>query len=368
MNGQPKLYIAGMGMITPIGANTAMTAAAVRAGVSGYAASRFFTEKTREPITMARVPREVFDPEEFGFDKGSYRNIIMMSAIIAMREALASQSIKKPIPLLLTVTEPGVASMDRKLLVSHLADQKGLPIHVDLVRYIDSGRAAGIEGLVLAHHLLTQQRADYVLLGGSDSHADVVRLSELEKMDRLLTPESRDGFAPGEGAGFLLLTARPELALVRNGYNIALQTPGITEEPGHLHSREPYRGDGLDQAFKKALGEEARPNGVHSIYSSMNGEHHWAKEYGVAYLRNRDAFCDPVGIEHPADCYGDLGAATAPVLIALAAEDLFKNTKARAHLVYSSSDQAKRGAVVVEKIAYAEGAAEAGVHQQSSHS
>jgi hypothetical protein len=37
-------------------------------------------------------------------------------------------------------------------------------------------------------------------------------------------------------------------------------------------------------------------------------------------------------------------------LIAVAAEHLFSQPKARAHLVYSSSDTAKRGAVVVEKI------------------
>lgn len=351
------MYIAGIGMITAVGANTAMTAAAVRAGVSGYAASRFFTEGTREPITMGRVPKEVIDPSEFGFDDGSYKNSVIMMAIVALREALAGRPIKKPIPLLLAVPEAGVPAIDPMRLITRLTEQKDLPLHADLVRTLDSGRAAGIEGLMLAHHYLTQQRADFVVVGGSDSSADVMRLLQLEKMERLLTPESKDGFAPGEGAGFLLLTSRPELALAHNGHLVAINLPGIAEEPGHLHSKLPYRGDGLDQAFKKALGESPRPSGIHSIYSSMNGEHHWAKEYGVAYTRNRDAFRDPVGTEHPADCFGDLGAATAPVLIALAAEHLFSHAQARAHLVYSSSDYAKRGAVVVEKLAIDKGRA-----------
>lgn len=59
---------------------------------------------------------------------------------------------------------------------------------------------------------------------------------------------------------------------------------------------------------------------------------------------------DPVRFEHPADCYGDLGSATSAILIALAAEHLFKSADAKSHLVYSSSDTAKRGALVVEKI------------------
>ena len=82
----------------------------------------------------------------------------------------------------------------------------------------------------------------------------------------------------------------------------------------------------------------------------MNGENHWAKEYGVASLRNKNMFKEAIQIQHPADCYGDLGSATGSVLIALAAENLLKSNDAKSHLVYSSSDTAKRGAVVIEKI------------------
>ena len=82
----------------------------------------------------------------------------------------------------------------------------------------------------------------------------------------------------------------------------------------------------------------------------MNGEHHWAKEYGVAYARNREFFHDLVKIEHPADCHGDLGSATGPVLTGLAAEALFRQNGPATHLVYSSSDGATRAAVRVEKL------------------
>ena len=58
-NNPSKLYIAGMGMITPVGWNDAMTAASVNAGICTYEASRYFT-RSGEPITMARVPDPVF--------------------------------------------------------------------------------------------------------------------------------------------------------------------------------------------------------------------------------------------------------------------------------------------------------------------
>jgi 3-oxoacyl-[acyl-carrier-protein] synthase I len=43
----PKLYIAGMGMITPVGANVAMTAASVEAGISAYGESRYCDQNAR---------------------------------------------------------------------------------------------------------------------------------------------------------------------------------------------------------------------------------------------------------------------------------------------------------------------------------
>ncbi len=131
---------------------------------------------------------------------------------------------------------------------------------------------------------------------------------------------------------------------------MALCPPGNGQEPGHLYSSEIYCGDGLDQAFKQALNNHPG-NTIRTIYSSMNGEHHWAKEYGVAFTRNQASFHDPVKHEHPADCYGDLGSATGPVLIGLAAESLLmKHPGPATHLVYSSSDGPARAVVRVEKI------------------
>ena len=68
MSGQAKVYIAGIGMITPVGADTAMTAAAVRARVSGYQASRHYNQQSQR-ITMAGVPDEVFSSMQAEIDE-----------------------------------------------------------------------------------------------------------------------------------------------------------------------------------------------------------------------------------------------------------------------------------------------------------
>jgi len=354
MSDMQKAYIAGIGMVTPVGADTTMTAAAVKAGVSGYRASGYFTQK-RLPITMTAVPAELFATMEVKIDEGNYYSAqydhIIKMAILALRETVSGQSIKKPVPLILAMPEelPNISYIKSDALIKNIINQKDLPLHADLVRCIYAGRAAGIQGLELALHYLYQQKADYVLLGGSDSHWDALRVGELDKAGRLLTPDCMDGFAPGEGAGFLLLTRHPERALAQDGHIIGLSRPGNSQEHGHLFSKDTYRGDGLDLAFKQALSAHTG-EGIHTLYASMNGENHWAKEYGVAYTRNKSSFRDPVKVEHPADCYGDLGAATGPVLMGLAADNLLNQPGLATNLVYSSSDSAARAAVRVEKL------------------
>ncbi len=348
----PKLYIAGMGMITPVGGNVTMTAAAINAGISAYQASHF-ESTTGEKITMARVPDEMIGMFEGEIDEGSCFNPrhdrVTRLAILALQQACANHTTEQAVPLILAMPDIKTDSEGLSSLVGNIVKHLQPWVDPKISRSLHSGRASGLEAIDFIFQYLYNTQYPYFLVGGSDSHEDDSQLIPLERDNRLLTLGASDAFAPGEAASFLLLTPHIELAQQQNGQISALSRPGIADEPGHLFSEEPYRGEGLDAAFKKALMNQSQYS-IHSIYSSMNGENHWAKEYGVAYLRNRKVFHDPVRIEHPADCYGDVGSATATTLIALAAQHLFKNSKAQAHLVYSSSDTAKRGAIVVEKL------------------
>ncbi len=360
MSETPKAYIAGIGMITSVGADTDMTAAAINAEYSGYRSAVFFNQQG-QPMTLAPVPSEVFTQIDIDIDEGAYYgeyyDHIIKMAFVALSEALhtavSRQFITSPIPLILTQPEEIVKKdfIPTDLLTRNLLNQSSLWLKPEWIHCISTGRAAGIQGLSLALRALYEQGHDYVLIGGSDSYQDDVRLDQLDKNERILLPDRTDGFAPGEGAGFLLLTRHPEKALSHHGDIIGLCPPGTGEEPGHLHddSDQPYRGDGLDQAFKGALADNNGRN-IHTVYSSMNGEHYWAKECAVAMLRNEAHLRERISIAHPADCYGDLGAATGPVLVGLAAYNLLKEYGPTSHLVYSASDGPARAAVRVEKI------------------
>lgn len=354
---QQVAYVAGIGMLTPVGINTAMTTASIQAGISQYSVTEYFTADEK-PITMACVPEEFFTSMEVEIDEGrqygeQYDHIIKM-AIVALREAVAQQSIKDPVPLILAMPEPNddAGHIPTELLIKNLVNQEDLPLSAERVRCIHTGRAAGLQALELAFRYLYETGERFVLIGGSDSFLSYPRLDTLDP-ERLNATGNMDSFTPGEGAAFILLTRKPQFALVENGHMVVLHPPGIAEEPGYIQSEENYLGDGLDQAFKQALKGHTGP-GIQTIYSSMNGERYWSKEYGVALIRNKDCFEEEYKIEHPADCLGDLGAATGPMLMGLAAETLLKQVNQNSSIVYSSSDSAWRGAVRVEKLTLSE--------------
>ncbi len=348
-----NIYIAGMGMITAIGANLEMTAAALKAEISGYALSDFYN-RNDEPITMASVPDAVFSQLELTLEEGDRHNEcherITKMSIIALHEACAKHADSGVIPLVFASTDKLEDVEELSPLVSNLENNCEPWISTARFRNIVGDRALGLQAIDFVFRHIDQISQDYVLVGSSDSFQDQSRLDPLDAQNRLKTASNMDGFAPGEAACFILLTQKPELAMVQNDYIIALNPPGLAKEPGHLNCDAPYLGEGLDQAFKNAL-TGPQDSRIDCIYSSMNGEHYWAKEYGVAYIRNSKAFTDPVEIEHPADLLGDTGSAAGLMLVALAAENLYKQTRAKAHLVYSSSDSAPGGAIVLEKIA-----------------
>lgn len=350
MSETPKLYIAGMGMITPVGGNVAMTVAAVEAGISGYKNSEYRTNKN-EPVVMAKVPNLVFEQIQCnvgGSDVFNYRQErIIRLAIIALRESVSKHIVVEAVPLLLAMPENNLNDEECSPIIPALTENIAPWINTTITRRFSTGRAAGMEALDFAFNYLMNQPQDYLLVAGVDSFEDDSVITKYQS--RILSIGAADAFAPGEGASALLLTRHIELAEKRDGYAIALNRPAIAKEDGNLFSEKPYKGEGLDKTFKLALHHQPSKS-IHAIYSSMNGENHWAKEYGVAYLRSKNKFIDDIKIEHPADCYGDLGAATSTALIILAAEKLYKANLAKKHLVYSSSDKETRGALVIEKI------------------
>lgn len=334
--------ITALGMVSPVGADAIMTAASVRSGISAYEASSVIN-KDFNPVVMALVPEDALPPleDELKSQHLTARQQRMLRLCTPAMQQLADV-LKTPMPLMLCGPEklPGRRSVVSDTFLKQLQVQSKASFDLDNSYVFAEGRAAGFYALEVAIQLL-ESGHQQVMLGGVDSFLDLYLLATLDNDDRILAEGVMDAFVPGEAAVFMLLKLADEQSSVK------IYPPGIADEPGHRYSSEPYKGDGLANAVRESL-EKAPPVPVNTIMAGFNGEHFHAKEWGVAAIRNAAQIDSDFNMLHPADCYGDIGAATGPMLMALASMGLLDGYYRGPVLAWASSEIQQRAGVYIE--------------------
>ena len=345
MSEKEKLYITAVGMLTSIGANAEMTTASVSAGISRYASSQFFN-KVDKPITAAVIPDDalpLLQEDLQWINLKAREKRLLRIATPALHEVMKKVNITTPVPLMLAGPEQiqNITPEIRKDFIHLLCRQSGIELELKNSRLILNGRAAGLHAISQAFLFFEQTQHNFVLVGGIDSYMDGRVLGYLDKEDRLLAENIMDGFAPGEAAGFLLLANDIGIKKLNQKPLATIYRPGLAIEEGHRYSDSTYRGDGLADAFQLAI-KNGPDTPIMNIYTTLNGEQIGSKELGVASIRCSNNFSPDLNVEHPADCFGDIGAAFAPVLIGT----MLAN-KNNINLCACSSEQEMRAAAVI---------------------
>lgn len=349
MSASPRIYVFGIGMITPVGLNAAMTAASIRAEYSAIEETSVLNKKLK-PIKMASVPEDALpavNPALLGSKLSSRQLRLLQLASVALLQLENYLPQDQLLPLFLSLPEhiPGLSLPMSGNVIEQLTLQSGIAFNMSESRVAEVGRAGGLYAVAAAHQYLSESGNDYVLIGGMDTYWDTGLLARLDAEDRLMLDGNVDGFFPGEGAAFLLLAServKADLSLPL----ISLAKPGLAHESGHRYSEEPYRGDGMATAVTQALGHA--PGVVDSLWSSMIYDGYAAKELGVALTRNHANISPHVSMTHPVDCVGDMGAAMGCTLIALVAMEATRSVANRHHLLCCSSDLSHRAALRID--------------------
>jgi 3-oxoacyl-[acyl-carrier-protein] synthase-1 len=293
---------------------------------------------------MATVPDACLPEIELSASANVKANFLfkrlLQLAIPALTEACEAAQISAPLPVFLAVPEQRCGRPYPALepFLKVLASQIDYPLDLITSRVFPMGRSAGMNALNEAIKLLLNSPLERIIVGGVDSFFDTMLLGALDEEDRLSSSTTMRGFVPGEGAAFVVLEKSADAGL-------KLSSPGVAEEPGHMYSEATCLGDGLSTAVAEAVANLDQP--VQTVLCSMNGEPGHVKEWGIAQLRNSQAFHERLQLHHPAECYGDLGAATAPTLLALSVLGLEKGYYQGPALVWCASDYEQRGAVVI---------------------
>jgi 3-oxoacyl-[acyl-carrier-protein] synthase-1 len=306
-----------------------------------------------KPFTLAEVPEGGLPAlsEQVSRETGlSAREMRMLRiGTMPLLEAVGTLPASRNLPplmLALPEMQPG-GRINEKRFLALFATQCSSRFALDRSSAVDEGRAGGLVAVARAAQLIRSGQADFALAGAIDTYRDLYVLGTLDVEERVKSAVHLDGFIPGEGAAFLLL-ASDSVARAAGMASLARLTRlALGDEPGHLYSKEAYRGEGLARTLSQLFGSGDLPSPVSEVFSSMNGESHWAKEWGVAFMRNRESFLEDHGMHHPADCYGDVGSACGPALVALAALGIRGGYRRSPSLVYCSSDRGARAALAV---------------------
>jgi len=350
---QGDIVVVGIGMVTPLGPDLAQSAANIRAGLSAFEESSIM-DRAFDPFVLATFPDDDLPPLDKELEKEqrlTYRESrLLRLAQLALAQIMEQASgLQDGFPLYVGLPELQTSiPIDPAAFLKRLGLQCQLRLDPQRCQAATDGRAGGLSAVHRAMVSIKQGTERLVMAGGVDTFKDLYILGTLDMEKRINSPQTMDGFTPGEGAAFLALTT--ESYAREKGYSVLGRISGsaIDNEPGHMYSKEPYKGEGLARAVQAAL---AQRNGtsakVATVFSSMNGENHFAKEWGVAYIRNTDSIESAFRIEHPADCIGDTGAAAGPIMVGLAMRGMTKQYLTGPALVYASSDRALRAACVV---------------------
>ena len=341
------------GAISPVGIGADQTAASVRAGAARFMESSVYGKRF-EPLTMALVPEEYLEPLLPELDQqerltARQRRMLRLAGP-ALREAVDGCDGTADIPLFLGVPEPFEDRPDPagEAFPVQLQRQSGIVFDTAGSRLFPAGRAAGLWALKEALDHLNSGSGKRVLVGGVDTYLDLYLLATLDSEERIAGPGVLDGFIPGEGGAFLLLESAGSGSGAAAGPEIAIEGVGTAEEPGHRYADEPHKGEGLPlsiEALSNSLNGEPEP--VQTVFAGLNGEQFGAKEWGTAYLRHSALFAEGFRVEHPVDCFGDVGAALGPMMIALAVAGTRGAYLPGPFLVWCSSDREPRACAYI---------------------
>lgn len=343
-----SVHIVATGARTSLGLRAESSAATLRAGISRMGEHPFMIDQVGDPMPGALDAW--LDPALMGPER------LITLAETALREACAplTSDSREPYPRLpvylgLPEPRPGFTEQDAEVVRSGLARIEGLPIEILRVNVSTEGHAAGLSALATATKQIQQGAFEACLVGGVDSYFQPDTMEWLDENRQLAGTVSRSGFVPGEGAGFCFLMAAH--AWKRLGLSALARVHAVAsgKETRLIKTSDICLGEGLTTTVKDAVSGLSLPaEMITDIICDVNGERYRGEEWGFVCLRLPQYFDDPTAYRSPADCWGDMGAASGSLFAMLACQAAVRGyAKGPRTLLWASSEGGLRAAAVL---------------------
>ena len=347
-----SVYIIGVGACTAIGADAASAAAAARAGIAGFSEHPGTVDTAGKKVIVAMAP---YLPPDIAYVE-RFSQLALPAARQALNVLSAAAAGASPIPVIvgLPPRRPGLPANLSPHLSESFARQMGQGFELTDIKTIDTGHAAGLMALETGWGLIRSGNAEFCLIGGIDSYIAPETLQWLEECEQLHSAGEFNnawGFVPGEAAGFCLLASEKMLREYRIKALARVISASTSIEKNLIKTEAVCLGEGLTAALKETLlGLPGPEDKIDETICDMNGEDYRAAEFGFASLRVSEGFVDIADFIAPADCWGDVGAASGPLFVNLAISAWLKHYAKGPHaLLWASSEGGERSAMILRE-------------------
>ncbi len=339
------ICIVGIGACTSIGLNAVSTAAAVRAGISGFEEHPFMISREGDPYMLAMVPS--VDPSVTGLDRYIDLSTSAIHEALEPLQQLAPKRNKLKVVVALPEVRPGLPDDLGEKLAQHISVQGNEHYIIEDVRIALNGHAAGLMAIESARKHLAKGECEFYLAGGIDSYIDPDTLDWVEENEQLHVPTNAWGFIPGEAACFCLVCSIDTANKYKLPVKAQLVATSTAHEKNKIKTETVCIGEGLTQAVKGVVSGLPENTKIDYTICDQNGEAYRADEFGFMLARLSKYFVDPSDYMAPADCWGDVGAASGPLFINLMISAFEKRyAKGPYTLLWTSSEGGERTAAL----------------------
>lgn len=225
-----------------------------------------------------------------------------------------------------------------------------LALDAKSVAHTGEHSCAGLYALRNAWAALSERRIDVAVVVGVGLESQAQALQLYREQGRVLGGEWSFGTVPGEGAAALVWCSEAiavRLGVASRGRLVAVAT---AEEKTPFGGPLPCVGNALIEAVRGALASLPAGERVNHVLCDLNGERERTDEWGFAMPRLSQRLPQPATFITPISAFGDVGAPSGLLLVALASAACSGQVPARC-LIWTSSQGAPRAAALFEPAA-----------------
>jgi len=349
----PAIVVSAIESNTPIGLTMEQTAAAIRAGVSGfkeypgYSPITHADDDSEDLVTAASLESIADYTLERLFELVTNPLTRMIESSGLNRKAISEGGLYFALPQKDVFFSK--VNLKREFL-DELKIRLALPASKEFGGVITG--STGVFTLIeRASEKLRNGELSFCIIVAVDSFLLHGRLKHYDEGWRIISRRNPAGFIPGEGCVALLLETQEHAQGREASALLRIDGLGSGLEPNSILEEKSSTGSGLTgsiRAVNESIGNEQPWKWV---LSDLNGERYKAYEWGITLTRLSQSIAKDHQLSLIADAIGDTGAATAAMQIGCVCE-AFKRGYAPQEqaLIIAGNDKGNRAAMAVSKI------------------